>query len=461
MPTIETIETESLGDRSYLVHDGRVALVIDPQRDIDRVLELAAQHEVTITHIFETHMHNDYLTGGYALAQATGAQYLVNADDEVSFERTPIRDGDSIEVSPSMRIRAIATPGHTFTHLSYALTDGDDTVGVFTGGSLLFGTTGRPDLLGDDHTDELVHHQFASAQRLAEELPDSTAVLPTHGFGSFCSSGSSSDVDDSTMGDERRTNPVFTQAEEEWVAETLAGLDVYPAYYVHMQPLNSSGPGAPDLTPPTTADKETLARRLADGEWVVDLRSRTAFAAGHVGGTFNFGLDGQFVTYLGWLIPWGAPLTLLGETPDQVSEAQRELVRIGIDRLAGANTGSPEDWTSESLASFPRADFADLAKVRHHRDVAVLDVRQTSEYAEEHIESARNVPLHELTERLAEIGPGEHWVHCASGYRAAIAASILKAVGHQVVLIDDSFDDSAGSSGLPMHRAEDGGSRNG
>jgi hydroxyacylglutathione hydrolase len=450
MVTLVPIETPALGDRTYLAHDGQVAAVIDPQRDIDRVLDLAEQHGVRITHIFETHIHNDYVTGGVALAEATGAAYFVNAEDEVSFDRMPVSDGDRIEVSESLSVRAIATPGHTFTHLSYALADGAETVAVFTGGSLLFGATGRPDLLGEEHTHALVHHQFASAHRLAEEVPDSSAVLPTHGFGSFCSSGSGSNATESTIGAERQSNPVLTQDEQRWVADTLAGLDDYPAYYVHMDPANRAGPGAPDLTPPSAADKETLARRIAEGEWVVDLRTRTAFAAGHVGGTFNFGLDGQFVTYLGWLIPWGAALTLLGESAEQISEAQRELVRIGIDELAGANTGTPDDWTDAPLGRYERAKFADLAQLRHHRQVTVLDVRRASEHDSEHVEGALNIPLHELTGRLGELPGGETWVHCASGYRASIAASILAAQNRAVVLIDDDFDESAKTSGLSM-----------
>ncbi|MFC8503263.1 rhodanese-like domain-containing protein [Pedococcus sp. NPDC057267] len=458
-PVIVPIDTPTLGDRSYLAHDGSVAVVVDPQRDIDRVLSLAAEAGVTITHVFETHIHNDYVTGGLALARATGAAYHVNAADDVSYDRTPISDGDLVEVSPALRVRAIATPGHTYTHLSYALESAAapgedfDPVGVFTGGSLLFGATGRPDLLGHDHTDALVHHQFASAHRLADELPEHTHVLPTHGFGSFCSAGSTGDTTASTIGAEKRQNPALTQAEETWVADTLAGLDAYPAYYVHMGPANSTGPGAPDLDAPATADKETLAARIDAGEWVVDLRTRTAFAAGHVTGTLNFGLDGQFATYLGWLIPWGTPLTLLGDSPEQVAEAQRELVRIGIDRLEGAATGTPEDWTDEELGSFERAVFADLAQVRHHRRVEVLDVRRVNEFAEGHIEGAVNIPLHELLERLDEVPAGEVWVHCAGGYRASIAASVLAARKVPVVAVDDSFGENAAAAGLPMASA--------
>jgi len=206
MVTIVPIETPTLGDRSYLAHDGEVALVVDPQRDIDRVLEVAEAAGVRITHVFETHIHNDYVTGGLALAKVTGAAYHVNAADEVAYERIPTRDCDVIDVSDVLRIRVIATPGHTYTHLSYALESEGEQIGVFSGGSLLFGSTGRPDLLGPDHTHALVHHQFASAHRLAEELPDQAQVLPTHGFGSFCSA-TQSEATSSTIGQERRTNP--------------------------------------------------------------------------------------------------------------------------------------------------------------------------------------------------------------------------------------------------------------
>jgi hydroxyacylglutathione hydrolase len=440
VPRILPIDTPTLGDRSYLVHDRRVAFVVDPQRDIDRVLALAAREGVTITHVFETHIHNDYVTGGYALAARAGAAYHVNAEDPVAFDRVPVRDGDVVAVGDSMTVRALATPGHTFTHVSYALYEQGEPVAVFSGGSLLYGSVGRPDLLGPDHTHDLVHHQYASAQRLATELPDATGVYPTHGFGSFCSA-TQSEASASTIGQEKRGNPALLRDEQTFVDELIAGLDAWPAYYAHMGRANTAGPTAPDLSPPERADAEQLRKRLADGEWVVDLRNRVAFAAGHLAGTLNVGLDGSFATYLGWLIPWGSPLTLLGETPEQVAEAQRELVRIGIDRPAAHATGGPQDWAGETeLASFPRATFADLAQVRHHRPVVVLDTRRNLEAAEAHIEGAVHIPLHELPGRLGEVPDGEVWVHCAAGYRASIAASILSAAGRRVVAVDDEFD---------------------
>jgi glyoxylase-like metal-dependent hydrolase (beta-lactamase superfamily II)/rhodanese-related sulfurtransferase len=443
--TILPIETPTLGDRTYLVHDGEVAFVVDPQRDIDRVLALLDEHGVRLTHVFETHIHNDYVTGGLALAQRTGAAYLVNGEDDVSFDRTPLADGQVVEVGGRMRVTALATPGHTFTHLSYALTETgeelDRSVGVFSGGSLLYGATGRPDLLGPEHTGDLVRHQHASAHRLADLLPDDAGVYPTHGFGSFCSA-TQSDASSSTIGREKQSNPVLTQDEQTYVEELLAGLGPWPAYYAHMGPANAAGPSEPDLSPPSVADATELRRRIEAGEWVVDLRSRTAFAAGHAPGTLNFGLDGGFATYLGWLVAWGTPITLLGETAEEVTEAQRELVRIGIDRPAAHATGGPEDWSDRELSSFETATFADLAQVRHHREVVVLDVRRADEHDAARIDGAVNIPLHELWDRLGDVPAGEVWVHCAGGYRASVAASMLDATGRSLVAIDDSFDNA-------------------
>jgi len=222
--TVLTIETPTLGDRSYLVHDDQVAFVVDPQRDIDRVLIVLEEHGLRLTDVFETHIHNDYLTGGLALARRTGAAYHVNAADDVAFDRAPIRDGETVVIGDRMRVTALATPGHTFTHLSYALDDAAKgaTIGVFSGGSLLYGATGRPVLLGPEHTENLVRHQYASAHKLAELLPDEAGIFPTHGFGSFCSA-TQSDATESTIGREKVANPILSQDEETWVRELLAG----------------------------------------------------------------------------------------------------------------------------------------------------------------------------------------------------------------------------------------------
>ena len=448
MTEIIAIDTPTLGDRSYLAHDGTVAIVIDPQRDIDRVLDLAGRLGVRITHVFETHLHNDYLTGGLALAHETQAAYHLNVADRVAFDRSPVHDGDVIEVGPVMQVRVLATPGHTFTHLSYVLQTPGPPAAVFTGGSLLYGSTGRPDLFGAAHSGTLARAQYASARRLAAELPDEADIYPTHGFGSFCAT-SQAEGDASTIGRERRLNPVFALSEQDYLWMLLTTLDAYPAYYAHMGPANAAGPSGPDLSPPHQADAAELQRRIQAGEWVVDLRTRTAFAAGHVSGTLNFGIDGSFVTHLGWLIPWGTPLTLLAENPQQIAEAQRDLARIGIDRLAAATDG-PATWAGgRPLRSFPVADFAGLAAARRQRPVTVLDVRLDLEWAGSRIDGAAHIPLHELAQRLDEVPDGEVWVHCHSGYRASVAASILDAAGRTVVAVDDDYDHAV-SAALPV-----------
>ncbi|CCQ14293.1 putative uncharacterized protein [Rhodococcus sp. AW25M09] len=454
---VEVISTEDLGDRSYLVHDGTSAVVVDPQRDIDRVEKALAQHGVTCAMVVETHIHNDYVSGGYELAQRNGCPYVVNADDDVSFERHAVRDGDELTVG-NMTVRAVSTPGHTVTHLSYVITEGDETPAVFTGGSLLYGSVGRTDLVDAARTDELTHAQFHSARRLATELPDATEVFPTHGFGSFCSSGSATGGDGGTIGEEKQRNDALTTDDEDaFVEKLIANLTAYPAYYAHMGALNSSGPTAPDMSPPSAVEAQELRTRIDAGEWIVDLRDRTAYASSHVHGSVGIALGTQFSTYVGWLMPWGTPLSLIGETSEQVADAQRMLVRIGIDELQGAATGSADELSGDTPASsYPRHTFAELsdgivsADEADETDAVILDVRREDEYDAQHIPGAANVPLHQLLERLNELPAGQLWVHCASGYRASIAASLLDRAGRDVVFIDDDFSNAV-DAGMTTH----------
>jgi len=448
---IVTIETPSLGDRTYLATDGAGALVIDPQRDTGRVLSVAAARGVAVTHVFETHIHNDYVSGGLALARQSGAAYHVNAADTVAFSRVGISDGDTIAVGRSMRVRVIATPGHTFTHLAYALEDAatGEVAALFTGGSLLHGSTGRPDLLGPEHTLALAAAQHASARRLAAILPDRTAVCPTHGFGSFCAA-TMAGAADSTIGEEKSSNPVLTLSEDSYVSALVGSLDAFPAYYAHMAVANASGPAAPDQAPPARVTAGDLGGRISAGEWVADLRDRRTFAAGHIPGSFSFEFGDSFATYLGWLIPWGTPLTLIGETGRQIAAAQHDLARIGIDHLAGAAIASAAGWpATQRLATYPVSDYAGLAAARASLDLTVLDVRRISERARGHITGSIHVPLHELPGRLHDLPLEPLWVHCQGGYRASIAASLLQAADRTVTAVDDDFGRAAGA-GLPI-----------
>jgi len=449
---IETIETSSLGDRSYLATDGQLAVVVDPQRDIDRVLDLVEARGLRVTHVLETHVHNDYVTGGLELAARTGATYVLPAGSDVEFDHVSVGDGDVLAAG-AMRLRVLHTPGHTHHHVAYALSVTVDagTEGmvqaVFTGGSMLYGSTGRTDLVSPEATDELTHAQYHSVRRLASELPAETEVFPTHGFGSFCSASPTSG-DASTVGEQAKVNPALTLAEQHYVDTLLAGLDAYPAYYAQMGPINRRGPAPVDLSLPKPVDPAELRRRLEAGQWVVDLRERTAFAAGHLPGSLGFELSTNFVTYLGWLYRYGAPLTLVGDSEAQVADARRELVRIGVDELAGAAIGDITALADgQPLRSYPVTDFAGLADAMGRGRVQVLDARRNDERAAGHVAGSQHIPLHELADRVEEVPAGEVWVYCGSGYRAAIAASVLDRPGRQVVLINDSYD-AAKAAGL-------------
>ncbi|MFI0898456.1 rhodanese-like domain-containing protein [Streptomyces sp. NPDC020983] len=446
---VDTIALEGLGNRSYLAGGRHTAVVVDPPRDIDQVIAAAARRGVRISHVVETHVHNDYVSGGLDLVRVTGAHYLVPAGARVSVPRTAVADGDTFDIDADLTLAAVATPGHTPHHTAYVLSDEGRPVAAFTGGSLLIGTVGRPDLVEPRLTEQLARAQHASAHRLAEALPDDTAVLPTHGFGSFCSSAQA-DAEDSTIGREKAGNTALTTDVDTFVAGLLAGLDDVPAYYAHMGPINAAGPAPVDLTAPAVADPQEIAERLTAGEWVVDLRNRVAFSEGHVEGSFNFEADGSLATYLAWLLPWGKPVTLLAESAGQLAAAQRELVRVGIDRPAAAATGGPRRWVRDGQrpVSYPRSTFAGLAQ-QDDAGIVVLDVRRHSERAKGWIEGSVHIPVHEVHRRSGEVPGGTVWVHCAAGMRAALAASLLHAAGREVVAVDDSFD-AASEAGLTI-----------
>ncbi|HJY99402.1 MAG TPA: rhodanese-like domain-containing protein, partial [Streptosporangiaceae bacterium] len=389
------------------------------------------------------------VTGGLALAGETGAAYVVAASEEVGFERMAVRDNDQITAG-SLTVTVMHTPGHTPGHLSYMLSEGGQgPVAVFTGGSMLYGAVGRTDLVSPQQTEQLTRAQYRSVNRLAAELPDEVAVYPTHGFGSFCSATPTSGTS-STIGTERRVNVALRGDEGAFVKELIAGLNAYPRYYAHMGPANRRGPRAAGLERPAPADPAELRRRIDAGEWVVDLRERQTFARTHVTGTISFELGDAFSTYLGWTIPWGTALTLIGDRPEQVAGAQLQLTRIGIDEIASAAAGPVEALAPDGkLSGYRVTDFGGLAAEWGRAGQVILDVRRPDEWQEGHLARAVHIPFWEVEQRAAEVPAGEVWVHCASGFRAAIGASILHRAGRQVVYVDDNWE-MAARAGLPI-----------
>ncbi|WP_043535312.1 MBL fold metallo-hydrolase [Salinispora tropica] len=441
MVDVAVVQTSELGDRSYIAHDGHVAIVVDPQRDLDRLQAVLNERGLRCAMVLETHIHNDYVSGGLQLAHQHNAPYAVNAADEVAFERHGVADGDELSVG-GMRVRVVATPGHTDTHLAFVISGGPGPAAVFTGGCLLYGSVGRTDLVDPARTEELTRAQYRSAHRLVDLLDDDAGIFPTHGFGSFCSAGSRSGGEDSTVGQEKARNDAFTATNEDtFVAQLVAGLTAHPAYYAYMGARNRAGAGPVDLSTPQQVSPTELRERISAGEWVVDLRDRTAYAAEHLVGTISIALSQQFATYLGWLIPWGMPLTLIGETPQQITDAQRQLVRIGIDRPDGAATGKLRNLADGvATRSYRRITFAGLAAAQQAGEaLTLLDVRRADERALGAIPVSVHIPLHCLLDRLGDVPPGPLAVHCASGFRAGIAASLLDRAGHDVVHIDDEY----------------------
>ncbi|MEX0705376.1 MAG: MBL fold metallo-hydrolase [Nitriliruptoraceae bacterium] len=436
---VHTIETPSLGDHSHVITDGHMAVVIDPQRDVDRVLQCTTEDGLTITHVLETHVHNDYVSGGLDLCARTGAAYLVANGEAVTFDHVPVHDGDRI-TSGEIELEAVATPGHTPNHVSWVLHGPDGPQAVFTGGSLLYAAVGRPDLISPELTDTLSRAQHRSARRLAERLPDDTVVHPTHGFGSHCASVTEEVLREGTVGDERTRNPALLLDEDAFVEQLLAGLHPYPRYYAHMGPTNAKGAAPIDLSPPRPFDAAQIREAIAQGHWVVDLRQRRAFAHDHVRGTVNVELRDDLPTYLGWIIPWDVPFVLIGDRADDVTEAQRMLARIGLDHPAGANGNGIDDAGAGSdRVSWRVGSFTDLATALDgDTPLTVLDVRERWEWDASHHPRALHVPFHELDGRVDEVpAETEVWVYCATGNRATVAGSLLERAGRRVVLLDD------------------------
>ena len=330
--------------------------------------------------------------------------------------------------------------------MSYAVANASGPAAVFTGGSLLYGSVGRTDLLGTEHAAEFARLQYRSARRLAEVLPDEVAVFPTHGFGSFCSAGSVSIARDATIGEERSRNIALTiEDEDAFVHRVLSAYDAYPTYYARMAPLNRRGPSAVELGPVQRVDGDELRARVRAGEWVVDLRERRAFTRSHLSGTVSFPLDTSFSTYVGWLIPADTPITLISPSEAELEVARTQLARIGIDELKGAATGSFDALVDgETPVSYPTTTFADLEGLG---DIVVLDVRLSDEWRQAHIAGSFHIPLHELERRVGELDDEPIAVHCGSGYRAGIAASLLQRAGRDVVLVDDDWANAENAIG--------------
>jgi hydroxyacylglutathione hydrolase len=449
---VVTIDVPHLGNRAHLVHDGRVGVVIDPPRDHEAVEKAAADAGVDIVAVAETHIHNDYVSGGLCLSRRHGAEYLVAADEEVDFARIGVHDNETLAFG-DLDLRVIATPGHTPLHVSYLATDaaegGNPPGALFSGGSLLQGAVGRTDLIDASLTTALTRAQWLTARRLGA-LPTETTLHPTHGFGGFCASepiDSRADSPDGevTIGDQRGGNPALTSTRDTFVSRLLEGLPEVPTHYLHLAPRNRHGAWRP--RPGSRLAGGQVREAVSRGAQVIDVRSIEAYAEAHVPGTLAIPAGPHCAVYAGWVTPWESELVLVSDSADELEVVERELASIGIE---GVDT-AVVDVAAAGTSPLRRTDWAGFTAEPPGPGAVVVDVRRPDEWCAGHLPTSRNIPVHELPHRLEEIPRREVWVHCAAGYRASVAAGILDRDGRDVVLVDDDFSRVA-EIGIPLLR---------
>jgi hydroxyacylglutathione hydrolase len=423
-PEVRTIRAPELGNSSFLLADPAAgeAIVIDPVRDIDRYLAAADELGVTIRHAIDTHLHNDFVSGCRELAA------------EVDAAIEPPADGSVLAVG-RFTVRSLPTPGHTPSHLSFLVSDSERPLALFSGGALMVGAIARTDLFGPHLAVHLALEAFRTLKVRLHGLPDDVAVFPTHGGGSFCGASTSSETE-TTLGRERLTNPFLTTDElMPFLARALHQAR-YPSYYREMADLNTEGLPLLGRTLPALGrlkpfQVETLAREK--GAALVDLRPAREYDRMHITGSFNVGIDGPFSAWVGWVVERRRPVVLVGGSAAQQVKAQRQLLRIGYDRIAGALEGGVEAWAGAGLvvSSFETAEIEDLAGwILSAEPMTVIDTRDESEWTHGHVPGAVHLYVPDVAHHADEISrEAPVAVHCASGYRAGIAASILEQAG--------------------------------
>jgi len=433
---VEAFPATELGNASFLVADPDrgVGLVVDPFRDVDDYLLRADSLGIKLTHALDTHLHNDFVSGRRELAAEAGT-----AIDELD-------PGKDLAVG-DFTVRALHTPGHTPDHKSYLLLEGDRPRVLFSGGAVMVGGIARTDLLGPHLAVHLALDALATLQARLRGLPDDIAVYPTHGGGSFCGTGGGTRYE-TTLGQERRTNPFFLTTEVMPFLARALNLGRYPAYYRDMAAINREGAkllGRKPALPPKLSASE-VARLMDEGAAVVDVRSGRRYDGGHIPGSYSVGLDGPFSAWVGWLIPRGRPIVLAGGSDAQHADAQRQLRRIGFDSVAGALDGGMDAWqtSGRELSTFETKDVEDMAEwILSAEPMTVVDTRDEHEWAAGHVPGAVHLYVPDVPHRSGEI-PTEApvAVHCASGYRAGIAASLLEQAGlKRIIHVNGPYSD--------------------
>lgn len=458
--------TKELGDASYLIGDdaARVAAVVDPQVDIEQYLELARKRGVSIKYVVQTHIHEDFVSGARALADATGAAELcVSGHDapEYGYPCRLLHDGDVLELG-GVRLTVKHTPGHTPEHISILVAKAakkDAPFAVLSGGSLLVESAGRTDLLGPERAEELTRAQYKTLYGFYLGLDDGVLVYPTHVHGSPCGAAIGDKLC-STVGYERLHNQLLRQqTSADFREAALSNLPPKPSYYPRLKERNTNSPassGAAAVVPALPPSE--FKKAIADGTNVlVDTRHMLAFGGGHIPGAVNIGATGHLSIQAGWMLDASRPLLLVLESDAQLATVLTHFARTGFERFAGYLAGGMSAWENAGFdfERLPQLQVKELAaRQANAQDISVLDVRSPQEWARGHVPGARHVFLPDLPgalETMDKLKPTA--VYCDSGYRASIGASLLQSYGFDVLNVPGSWQ-AWKANDLPVEAAD-------
>jgi hydroxyacylglutathione hydrolase len=433
-----------LAHASYMIGSGGDAAVVDPQRDVEIYLKSAEENGLKIRHIFETHLHADFVSGHRELAVRTGAKIYIGEKAGATFPHVPVRDGSEL-VFGNCKISILETPGHTPESICLVVTDNDKRPApwaVLTGDTLFIGDVGRPDLSPAVTPQELAAMLYDSLHNKLMKLPDDVLVYPAHGAGSLCGRNMRADRS-STIGTERLTNYALQiRSREEFVRQLTTNLPSRPEYFAKDAEINRGGASALAELPELAALPAVKVKSLIEeGIPALDIRSMEAFAAAHVPGSISIALSGQFASWAGSLLGLAARPVVIADNADQIEEARIRLARVGIEELSGYLQDGLEGWKQAGfpLASLPQISVHDVSA---RPDLHVLDVRRDGEWQAGHLENAQLWPLDRLRDSLPPLDKNAAIaVHCKSGYRSTVACSLLQRAGYtNVVNVTGGFD---------------------
>ncbi len=444
-----------LAHASYLLASKGEAVVIDPQRDVEIYLEVAKEQGLRIVAIFETHLHADFVSGHLELAERTGAKVYLSGEAGATFPHVDVADGFALGLG-DCKLRVRATPGHTPEGICIEVYDPEQAVApwaVFTGDTLFIGDVGRPDLSPTHSPQQLAGMMYDSLHQKLMTLPDDTLVYPAHGAGSLCGRAMR-DANSSTIGTERLTNyALLIPSREEFSLQLTSNLPVRPQYFAQDAQLNREGASAlGELAALPALAPAEVARLQAQGVTVLDVRTAEEFAAGHVPGAVQIGLGGQFASWAGTLFGVRSVLILVGDD-DLVHEARIRLARVGIEEVVGYLGGSVAAWQAEGhpVASVAQVMASELQERLKTSALKLFDVRREGEWKSGHVDGAAWHALDAFPQQLPELPKDAAVaVHCKSGYRSMIAASLLQKAGFTNVVNLVGGMDAWTSTGLPV-----------